>query len=103
MRCVPMIPQLMRSNVLARPVIPTPALVQQLSAKVLIKIETIMFYFDPLILDSCEVNNGGCDPNALCSHDSTSNAVICTCKTGYTNTGTGSNVVCTGNNTLNLR
>ena len=52
---------------------------------------------DSHVLDSCTVNNGGCDPNAACSHDSTTNAVKCTCKTGYTNTGTGSNVVCTGN------
>lgn len=49
-----------------------------------------------LIVDSCDVNNGGCDPNAECSHDAT-NAVKCTCKTGYTNTGSDFNVVCTGN------
>lgn len=42
------------------------------------------------------MNNGGCDANAVCSHESTTNACKCTCKTGFTNTGTGSNVVCTG-------
>ena len=49
------------------------------------------------ISDSCTVNNGGCDPNAFCSHDTTTNAVQCTCKTGYTNTGSGSTTVCKGN------
>lgn len=48
------------------------------------------------ITDSCQVNNGGCDTNAFCSHDKTTNAVICTCKTGYTNTGSASAVVCKG-------
>ena len=47
-------------------------------------------------LDSCLVKNGECDANALCSHHSTSNAVKCTCKTGYSNTGSDSNVICTG-------
>ena len=49
-----------------------------------------------LISDSCKVGNGGCDCNAACSHDPTTNAVKCTCNTGYTNTGSGSTVVCTG-------
>ena len=53
-----------------------------------------------LLLDSCQVNNGGCDPNAACSHDSATNAVKCTCKTGYANTGTGAAVVCTGNSII---
>ncbi len=48
------------------------------------------------IADSCTVSNGGCDSNAVCSHDGSTNAVVCTCKTGYTNTGSSSNVVCTG-------
>ncbi|CAF2050523.1 unnamed protein product, partial [Rotaria magnacalcarata] len=39
--------------------------------------------------------NGGCAPNAGCSHDNTTNAAMCTCKTGYTNTGVAPNVVCT--------
>ena len=47
-------------------------------------------------VDACEVKNGGCDCNAVCSHDSTTYAVVCTCKTGYTNTGSATNVTCTG-------
>lgn len=47
-------------------------------------------------LDSCTVNNGGCDANAACTHDASTNAVVCTCKTGYTNVGTNGNVVCQG-------
>ncbi|CAM4896846.1 unnamed protein product [Rotaria socialis] len=46
--------------------------------------------------DSCKVSNGACDRNAVCSHDAKTNAVVCTCKAGYTNTGSGSKVVCTG-------
>lgn len=49
------------------------------------------------ITDSCLINNGGCDKNAACSHDATTNDVRCTCKTGYVNTGSNSTVVCTGN------
>ncbi|CAF4959852.1 unnamed protein product, partial [Rotaria socialis] len=55
----------------------------------------------PYTSDSCTVNNGGCDPNAACSHDGTTYAVICACKTGYTNTGSGSKVVCTDSCTVN--
>ena len=51
---------------------------------------------DLIVVDSCQVNNGGCDSNAICSHDSKSNGVVCTCKTGYSNTGSASNVICTG-------
>ena len=46
--------------------------------------------------DSCKIDNGGCDENAVCSHDARTNAVKCTCKTGYMNTGCSSNVICTG-------
>jgi hypothetical protein len=46
--------------------------------------------------DSCQVNSGGCDVNAICSHDNTTNAVVCTCRPGFTNTGTNDNVKCTG-------
>ena len=49
-----------------------------------------------IFVDACQVKNGGCDVNALCSHDATNNAVLCTCKAGYTNTGSGETVVCTG-------
>ena len=55
------------------------------------------------IVDSCLVKNGGCDTNAVCSHHSKTNAVKCTCKTGYTNTGSESNVVCTGKTTNKLK
>ncbi|CAF2193976.1 unnamed protein product, partial [Rotaria magnacalcarata] len=49
---------------------------------------------------TCTIKNGGCDPNAGCSHDNTTNAVECTCKTGYTNTGVAPNVVCTDTCTI---
>ncbi|CAF4621154.1 unnamed protein product, partial [Rotaria socialis] len=49
----------------------------------------------------CTDNNGGCDPNATCSHDATTNAIDCTCKTGYTNTGSSVNVVCKDSCTVN--
>ena len=49
-----------------------------------------------LPVDTCKVTNGGCDVNSLCSHDSTTNGVVCNCKTGYTNTGSATNVTCTG-------
>ncbi|CAF3032031.1 unnamed protein product, partial [Rotaria socialis] len=51
--------------------------------------------------DSCAVNNAGCDANAVCSHDAKTNAVVCTCKTGYTNTGSGANIVCTDSCAVN--
>ena len=53
--------------------------------------------------DSCQVKNGGCDANAACSHDPSNNQVLCTCKTGYTNTGSASNVNCTGRTMHNSR
>ncbi|CAF4378158.1 unnamed protein product [Adineta steineri] len=31
----------------------------------------------------------------MCSHDTATNAVKCTCKTGYTNTGSNGHVTCT--------
>ena len=49
-----------------------------------------------MFIDACEVNNGGCDANAVCSHDAKTNAAKCTCKTGYTNVGSASNVICKG-------
>lgn len=52
--------------------------------------------FYEIVTDSCLVMNGGCDTNAVCSHDATTNACKCTCKTGYTNVGSGTNVVCKG-------
>lgn len=49
-----------------------------------------------MFADSCLKDNGGCDKNAACSHDQSTNAVKCTCKIGYTNVGSESNVTCTG-------
>ena len=46
--------------------------------------------------DSCNVDNGNCDSYATCSHETSTFAVVCTCKTGYTNIGTERNVVCEG-------
>ncbi|CAF1336590.1 unnamed protein product [Rotaria magnacalcarata] len=54
-----------------------------------------------LILDTCTINNGGCDPNAACTHDKPTNAVVCKCRTGFTNTGTDESVVCTDTCTIN--
>jgi len=48
------------------------------------------------LIDSCKEKNGGCDCNAICSHNPTTFDVVCTCKTGYTNTGSEANVTCTG-------
>ncbi|CAF2267776.1 unnamed protein product [Rotaria magnacalcarata] len=42
----------------------------------------------------CRDNNGGCGKNALCSEDRKTSAIKCTCKTGYTNTGSAVHVVC---------
>ena len=50
-----------------------------------------------IIVDSCDVNNGGCDPNAYCSHDESTFAVVCTCNAGYTNVGDMKQVRCEGN------
>ena len=49
------------------------------------------------LTDSCNVNNGNCDPYATCSHDRETFAVVCKCKTGYTNVGTMKEVKCEGN------
>ena len=63
-----------------------------------------LFYWQNILfgVDACGVNNGDCDINAICSHDGTSNAVVCTCKTGYTNTGSAPNVTCTGEGIVQL-
>ena len=53
-------------------------------------------------LDACDVNNGGCHINALCSHEAKTNRVVCKCKTGYVDTDPGLLVVCTGKNTMAL-
>ena len=62
--------------------------------------EKIRDHLSKLIVDSCQVENGGCGSCGICSHDPTTNAVKCTIKTGYTNTGYGSTIVCTGKATL---
>ncbi|CAF2142492.1 unnamed protein product, partial [Rotaria magnacalcarata] len=41
---------------------------------------------------SCRNNNGGCGKNALCSENRKTSAIKCTCKTGYTNTGSAVHV-----------
>ena len=56
--------------------------------------ECVIDYFH--FVDSCLVNNGECEKNAICSHDTTTFAVICTCKTGFTNVGSDANVTCQG-------
>ena len=54
-------------------------------------------------LDSCQVNNGGCDQNAICSHEAVTNAVVCQCRSGYTNTGCAVTVKCTGITLVSIR
>ena len=48
-----------------------------------------------MVSDACQVNNGDCDANALCSHEPTTNQAICTCRPGYADTGSDSRVICT--------
>lgn len=55
-----------------------------------------MYHFY-MMTDECEINNGECGLNAACSHDPKTNAVVCTCQTGYTNIGTAPDVICAGN------
>lgn len=91
--------QHMKSSASVKQVLPMSVLTQTPTAQVW-RHHTIEWKIDSIafvITDSCRVNNGGCDKNANCSHDPTTNAVRCVCKTGYTNTGSGSVVVCTGN------
>ncbi|CAF2062799.1 unnamed protein product, partial [Rotaria magnacalcarata] len=52
-------------------------------------------------IGGCSDKNGGCDPKATCSRNATTKAVKCTCKAGYTNTGTPMNVVCKDSCTVN--
>ena len=62
----------------------------------------LTFIHHQIFVDSCLIDNGGCDAYAICSHSNATNAVICTCKTGFTNTGTGSNVTCTGTSSIGV-
>lgn len=78
----------------------TPALQPRSSAKVdnlslVVKEYVKHEFFDSLFIESCQVNNGGCGVNAVCSYNPKTNAPICTCKAGYVNTGTNTSVVCT--------
>ena len=57
-------------------------------------------YSDKFVSDSCQVNNGGCGSRANCTRDSTTNIIRCICRAGFVNTGSDSNVVCTGNHFL---
>ncbi|CAF2127551.1 unnamed protein product [Rotaria magnacalcarata] len=54
----------------------------------------LQVFHGSLAKGSCGNNNGGCGPNALCSEDRKTSAIKCTCKTGYTNTGSAVHVVC---------
>lgn len=99
---VPMITQPMQSDVLARLVIRTQVQNRRLNVQVIaigynqvivIQCLIIILYY---IIDSCQVNNGGCGDNAICSHDDVSDAVKCTCKIGFTNVGSSSAIVCKG-------
>ena len=45
-------------------------------------------------IDACLVDDGGCDCNADCSHETLTNEVKCTCNTGYVFDSAGSNAVC---------
>ena len=98
-----MILKQMPSSVPAKLVTPMSVPTQLLSVKVIIihysyfARRNLQHLLHQHIIDSCQVNNGGCDPNAACYHDQTTNAVLCACNTGYTNVGTGSTVVCKGN------
>lgn len=48
-------------------------------------------------LDTCLIDNGGCNINSICSRDETTGSIKCICKIGYTNTGSETSVNCTGN------
>lgn len=59
-------------------------------------IKKTSLFTNRFVADTCLIRNGDCDVNANCSHAETTNEVKCTCKTGYTNTGSVFNVTCTG-------
>lgn len=102
MLLVPLIPTQIQLHAHAKLVIQMQVLVQAscVKVKIILNFELIRSNdyksLIEFISDSCQVNNGDCDSNAICSFDRTANRVKCTCKTGYSNTGTGSSVVCTG-------
>ena len=106
MRSAHMIPATMQWCALARRASPTLAQLPMSLAPVRSSFDSslslslsfncLSFSLSRITLDTCLVNNGGCDVNAICSHDSTTNAVKCYCKTGYSNTGSPTTVICTG-------
>ena len=94
-----MIQRPMLSSVIARRALRTQALqpmshaqVRRISFVVGCTSLSLSFYRS----DSCQVKNGGCDPKAQCLHEGETNAVLCVCKTGYTNTGSTTDVICQG-------
>ena len=92
---VRMIRHRMQLFALARQDMSSLAIPQTPSAQVN-SLTAIYFPARRIYADACQVANGGCDVNSICSHQSPSNAVVCNCKTGYTNTATGAGVSCTG-------
>ena len=60
-----------------------------------------LFPWPPSVADPCLEDNGGCDVNALCSDETSTNKVQCTCKTGYEKRGPASNVTCVDSCTIN--
>ena len=62
-----------------------------------VEFETNIFVVLIEHVDSCLVQNGGCDKNAECTHEKLTNAVVCICKVGYINNAEAPNVVCVGN------
>ena len=101
-RFVHMTQQRMQSGVLARLAIQTLEQVLTPSARVSLSCpQSTCTPYSAFVLsiafpDSCQVNNCGCDLNAACSHQATTNACECKCKTGYTNIGCPCNPFCTG-------
>lgn len=93
---VPAMLQQVPCNAHAKLDTPTLALVQQWFAQVGIATKKRLSFLKNPPSDSCHVNNGGCNSNATCAHEATTNAVKCVCKAGFTNTGSGSTVICTG-------
>jgi hypothetical protein len=93
-RSVHMIQRQMRSFVRAKLVSPVSHRVQALP--VLVSASAGSTVPMTTTVDSCRVQNGGCDMNAICSHEPATNAVVCTCKTGYTNTAVSPSLSCTG-------
>ena len=98
-----MIVQRMQSNALAILALPIPVLRRRSSVQVrriVTDAETPSIIHGRHCLlsfsDGCLVKNGGCDANAVCSHDSKTYAIRCNCRTGFINVGCICNPVCAG-------